>query len=77
MYKVFFCRDNETLFETFAQAFRYLYEVVKKEKNNSLQLLETATWIEDVERRTPIMFFKAIERAREEGLLSDDGKLID
>ncbi len=68
--------NTEAEYPTFRAAFVAMYDAVKSQKSISMQLLETWTWIKPVSANTPLMFWAAVDKAREDGILGDDGKIL-
>jgi hypothetical protein len=66
----------DTPHETFREAFIELYKYIKDGTPKSQQLLESFVWIIRDGTHDPILIYRAIEKARNEKILSDDGKII-
>jgi len=68
--------NQDSQHATFADAFREMYRKFHDEKVLTKQSLESI-WILPPEPKNtlPIMFWAAIEKAHDEGVLTKDGKL--
>jgi hypothetical protein len=78
MFTLVYALENFGPYNTFAQAFKEMYNKTKKdisEGNMSWQVLETMVWIEEKGRSLPIMFYDARDLAHEQGLMDDKGNL--
>ena len=54
MYKLVYELKSLGTFETFSEAFKVIYNAIKKEKVLSWQMLETTIWIEQI--GTPFIY---------------------
>jgi hypothetical protein len=73
LYKLTYCLNNLGEYETFAEAFSVLYKKLREDSKDgfSLQLLETAIWIDHDGYGSPIFFYDIVDRANKQNLLKD------
>lgn len=70
MYKLIYNLHDHGSFETFEDAFKRLFALIKDEDELVWQLLETACWIENTKGQA-IPFYDARDLAYDKGLLVD------
>lgn len=63
------------MFETFSQAFKAIYDAIRKEKVLLLQMLETTIWIEQIGTPYIYPFYEARDMMCKMGFLVD-GKWV-
>lgn len=72
--------EPETFHDSFAKAFAHLYKEVQRkiEEGLSLIALEQGTWIKlDDPAAFPLLFYSARDEAHKQGILTEDGKLVE
>jgi hypothetical protein len=71
MFKLTYCLNETYEFETFAEAFSFLYKKLNEDSKDgfSLQLLETAIWIQNGEHGSPLFIYDIVDRAKRHGFL--------
>lgn len=71
MYKAVYAMNTLGWFDTLPEAFKVIYDAIKKEENISWQVLDTATWIKNDVSLIPLTFYEARDIMCEQGYLVD------